>query len=557
MSQTGFGGLRNVFTYRRPEMLLFPQPGICTDSDQVLQPFFLCEPPEQVRLFIILFCFSVALGLIANHSVARRFYSMFSNSTLSQSTRRGFGYTACKAYGFIPICKLSETGLCIVGWMLVTTLLLACQTHLAPRFFLFASFGLYFLYFGQLYCESKHGGHGAILFPSVLLLLALSGGPQGSPWSLAFIKIFLGVIYLAGAISKVVISGFFGKRWLGSTMQAYLFDSMWSRPHRLPIVRALQSCILRNWWLCTAMALSGLLFEFLWLPVVLFGGHYGGVIAAVVAIGFHLGVDTLQGLDFKPFWCPVFWVFLPDFQAVLHGAEPPLDMFAILAQGFEEEPCRWMMSAAYVLLEAIVALRFMDCFEGMECLPLTCCPMFALPRNLFGDELRGGVLTDLDLRGGGHVDFAYNFFPWVSDMPMTNDDLKQIPGRALFWLSTSHCPPQLTRLVQKEFQEQDFLLAANFEVSLALKERLQDLLRVLEDSQPDDWSNREKVDRVISLQIEIRSLFEAHPPLKTPASQLQELRDSAELRSAIKGVGGVLDWLLAFSPTELHPYVAC
>lgn len=34
----------------------------------------------------------------------------------------------------------------------------------------------------------------------------------------------------------------------------------------------------------------------------------------------------------------------------------------------------------------------MDCWEGMECLPLTCCPMFAVPRNLFDDELRAGVL---------------------------------------------------------------------------------------------------------------------------------------------------------------------
>ena len=32
--------------------------------------------------------------------------------------------------------------------------------------------------------RSKHGGHGALLLPSVLLLLALSGGPLGSPWSL-------------------------------------------------------------------------------------------------------------------------------------------------------------------------------------------------------------------------------------------------------------------------------------------------------------------------------------------------------------------------------------
>ena len=36
-----------------------------------------------------------------------------------------------------------------------------------------------------LSARSKHGGHGALLLPSILLLLALSGGPRGTPWSLA------------------------------------------------------------------------------------------------------------------------------------------------------------------------------------------------------------------------------------------------------------------------------------------------------------------------------------------------------------------------------------
>lgn len=52
---------------------------------------------------------------------------------------------------------------------------------------------------------------------------------------------------------------------------------------------------------------------------------------------------------------------------------------------------RLCAGAAYLLLQVVVAIRFMDCWEGMECLPLTCCPMFAVPRNLFDDELRAGV----------------------------------------------------------------------------------------------------------------------------------------------------------------------
>eukprot|EP00913_Durusdinium_trenchii_P025327 g23777.t1 len=438
MGSIGFS-FRNI-TYRRPEEALFASDAVCMDSPEVLQPFFLCEPPEQVRLFITLFCVSVAFSLIINHPAAISYYRFVANANLPQSGRRGLGYNACKAYGIFPIGHLPESHFQMVGWLLVVSLLLACHSHLAPRFFLFASFGLYFLYFGQLFCESKHGGHGALLLPSVLLLLALSGGPLGSPWSLVFIKLFLGVIYFAGAVSKVVVAGVFGRPWLGSTMQAYIVDAMWSRPHSSSLVRALQCFIIQRWYLCTFLALSGLIFEFAWLPVVMFGGRLGSVLAGAVAFSFHLGVDLLQGLDFKPFWCPVFWVFLPDVQAIWHGQDVlPNEIWTILAQGFEEEPCRWIMSAAYLLLQVVVAIRFMDCWEGMECLPLTCCPMFAVPRNLFDDELRAGVMTDLDLRGGGHVDFAYNFFPWSTELPLSTTDLQHMPGRHSFKKSQDAC----------------------------------------------------------------------------------------------------------------------
>ena len=57
----------------------------------------------------------------------------------------------------------------------------------------------------------------------------------------------------------------------------------------------------------------------------------------------------------------------------------------------------------------------------------------------------------MDLRGGGHVDFAYNFFPWMSDLPLRNIDMQQMPGRVLFWMSTLHCDPNLERLLKPEY----------------------------------------------------------------------------------------------------------
>merc|ERR1711924_361481 len=111
-------------------------------------------------------------------------------------------------------------------------------------------------------------------------------------------------------------------------------------PHRWSIVRSLQREPLVRWWACSALAVGGLLFEFGFLPLVLLGGREGSVLAAVVAFGFHTGVNLLQGLDFMPFWCPVFWAFLPDLLGLLSGrpATPDETWHATVARGFEEEP---------------------------------------------------------------------------------------------------------------------------------------------------------------------------------------------------------------------------
>merc|ERR1712176_1612308 len=138
---------------------------------------------------------------------------------------------------------------------------------------------------------------------------------------------------------------------------------------------------------------------------------------------------------------------------VLNGVpyEPTNTWASLLRQGYQEEPFRVVCSVTYIFLQVIVAISFQDVKEGSDCLPLTCCPMFGLPRNYFGDELRGGILTDLDLRNSGHIDFAYNFYTWATDMPMTEADLKKLPGRALMWMSTKHCHPLLTRMIQPEW----------------------------------------------------------------------------------------------------------
>jgi hypothetical protein len=260
-------------------------------------------------------------------------------------------------------------------------------------------------------------------------------------------------------------------------------------------------------------------FELGFLPLVLFGGQLGSVVAAAVALSFHWGVNLLQGLDFMPFWCPVFWAFLPDLQGLISGrpTAPDETWYATMAQGFEEEPCRWMLSAAYLLMQVIVSLRFQD-LRDMEVLPFTCCPMFSVPRNLFGDEMRGGLLTDADLRGGGHIDAMYNFWPWLSELPMSEEDMHEMPERILCWMSTKHCHPLIENRVNQEHLGKELLLCANFEVPSELRFKMQELVRTLQGSSPNDWSDPVKVAQVLDLQEQCHALFQAGRAAPAPAS---------------------------------------
>jgi hypothetical protein len=521
-------GLAQPLQYAMPVALLAASSTeVCVDESPILQelaagiknyPFMLCEAPPKVRLVTSLFCATVAAGIAMHIGPAMRWYSWFHSSNLEAAKSRGLGYGPCKLYGYISIQHLAPRTLWLAGVSLIATLLLSCLDSFAPRFFLFLSAGLYFTYFSQLYCESKHGGHGALLVPSVLILLALSGGPTSLPWSLVFIKIFIGVIYLAGGMSKIVCSVVFRMHWGGATMQAYLFDATWSRPHPSAFIRWMIEALISNAWAMSFAALAGLIFEFGFIFLIIFGGPATHVLAALVAIGFHIGVDVLMGLDFLSFWCPVFWVFLPDLLELITPGSQPVQNTGMLVEGFRDEAWRVTFSACYVGLQLIVALRFMDMRDGQECLPFTCCPMFGLPRNLFLDGIKAGVSTEFSLRQSGYLDFAYNFFPWHTNSAMTQDDLSIMPGRVMLWIRTKRVPEILGRFLDPKFIGEDLLISANFKVPKELEAKLRELVTHLDTQREEDWMDPEKVRKAIDLSRECRALFDSSECLTRSSS---------------------------------------
>ena len=166
------------------------------------------------------------------------------------ATKRGLGAHPSKVYGLFTPPTLTLQQLQLTGAAFTACLLLAC-TPLAPRVFCFLAYVLYFFYFPQLYAEATVSGHGSILIPGVLFLLCCSPSldrevQSRSEWPLQLLRIYLASGYFSSGMCKLLCGARFGKFWgKGTTLQMYIFDSMWSRPAP-SLVRALQRTVLRH-----------------------------------------------------------------------------------------------------------------------------------------------------------------------------------------------------------------------------------------------------------------------------------------------------------------------
>jgi hypothetical protein len=251
---------------------------------------------------------------------------------------------------------------------------------------------------------------------------------------------------------------------------------------------------LSRWWLLTFSGIAGLIFELGWLPSILLGGPVTHVLAVAVAIKFHIVVYITMGLDFLVYWCPGYWVFLPDVVAVLSGKAIPSG-YEALAQTWTTKPVHLGLALAYIGMQTVVAARMLDC-RGKDCLPFTCCPMFSVPRNLFVDRFAFGVLTEYSFRGSGVLDHCYNFFPWHKNLPLTERDLRAMPGAALIWMCTRDVPKELQQFLQPSAIGKDLLVAASFPVPAALREALEGFLELCRGKE-SDWADQAKVSKML------------------------------------------------------------
>jgi len=280
----------------------------------------------------VLLCFSVLVGLAVARTLPAlvRFYADFSTSGLALADHRGYGQSACKAFGLIPAPALSVRAMAASGVAFLALAVLPA-TPLCPLELRAPALGLalvfYHLYFSQLYCEAHVGAHVTVLLPPALILLALSpaldaaASPAASAPAAAFtcwmMKAVVTSAYCGAGVCKIyhsaasVLRG--GSSWFnGATLQAFLFEAMFlSTPKThasfgvpTPFSHLLQKLhFLHPKALLMPASCASVAFETLAPLVLLAPPHFASLPFAAVGLSFHYGICLLQNIDFVSWWC--------------------------------------------------------------------------------------------------------------------------------------------------------------------------------------------------------------------------------------------------------------
>jgi len=457
-------------------------------------------PEDPVRAFQLCYCGWLILSMLTSSSQYQLFYTWFHSSGIGLASKRGLGAHPSKLYGIITPPALTPLQMRAVG-VAFTACLLASLAPLAPRPFLFGAFALSLLYFPQLYAEATLSGHNPILVPAVLLLLACAPSldaaasppsPPPPPWPLQLLRVYLASGYVSSGVAKVLCSFRFRRYWgLGTSLQHYFLEGMWSRPADSALTRSVQWRLVQSPRLLTIFASGALLFE-LSFAVAPFSGRLSPLWCAH-GLAFHGGILWLQGLDFVSFWSASLLVFAFPLSSLLS---------ADLRHAFEHEPLWLLPAALYTLLQLLTAVSLYDLWLD-DILPFSCCPMFMPPRSPFDPLPKWQTMTTAPLTGNvrrsGSMEPLY-WSPCSGVFGLSRADLQKLPQRVVWFGSTTGMPPEAERFVRAECRAKPFLLFANFELSAELKCLLHRWVDAINSGELADAWDGAKMEQLLQLQ---------------------------------------------------------
>jgi len=463
--------------------------------------------PTGIMQFRALFCCWIAFSLLRFHRAQARFYQWFSQSDIAPARSRGFGYFSCRAFGFIPVPTLTlfqfHTSCIVMAICLVSA---ACPFNHpnVTRMFLFGALVMYILYFSQLFCESRAGGHSTIIIPLVLIHLICAG--EAGHWSVLLLKLHIAFCYFSAGYGKIVGSVYFGTFWGNGGAQQYLFwESLWSRAGGI-FSRTIQEFMFRRLWLNRCLASFTLLFQ-LSVPLAILDLRLSWFFF-VLSFGFHASVLVTTNISFMPYWVPALLIFVFP-----HGAAPFDGCWAsasfALTGAMEASPIGFCVVCFYLLVQAVVTFGLIDLTYG-DVLPISCEPMFVLPRSINDQWPKLFIMTTANCREAGHLEpyVHCSFNPVSKIFPMDEKAMMSLPSRTLIFMTLNSIPPEVADLVQEDVKPTPFFVWSNVSVDKETMEMFAEIADILNDAEHPACRNSQKLEKLLELRRKVRASFD-------------------------------------------------
>jgi hypothetical protein len=465
--------------------------------------------PTGIMQFRALFCCWIAFSLLRFHRAQARYYRWFKESGASPANRRGFGYFCCRVFGIFQAPVLTQAQFHASLFLMAGCLVAAAlpfNSLYVTRAFLFVALVMYCLHFSQLFCESRAGGHSTVIIPLVLIHL-ICADENGGQWSVLLLKWHIAFCYFSAGYGKVVTSIYFGKFWGSGKPCQYLFlEAMWSRPGGM-ISQAIQEFMFKNLWLNNLMGVFTLIFQ-LSVPLTVLDIRISWLFF-LLCFGFHAGILVTTNISFMPYWVPAVLIFLFP-----HGAAPydgPYESAAFALSGaYEANPLGFCCVGFYLVAQAIVTFGLIDLVWG-DILPLTCEPMFVLPREMHDQWPKLLVMTEANCREAGHLEpyMHYCWNPYSKNYPMDKEAILNMPSKTLIFMTLNTIEPEFKDLIHPDVKPIPFKVWSNVPVDEHFQQNLHEIADMINDGDDPMYRNRERLNKYIRLQRDCMSKFQS------------------------------------------------
>jgi len=150
----------------------------------------------------------------------------------------------------------------------------------------------------------------------------------------------------------------------------------------------------------------------------------------------------------------------------------------------------------------------MDLTYG-DILPLSCEPMFVLPRSLHDQWPKLMVLTSADCRESGHLEpyLHYTFNPMSKVFPMDEETMRNLPSHTLILVMLNSIPEELKHIVDESLTPSPFYVWSNVQIEDNTLQMFSEIADILNDHDNLACTDPQKLDRLVELQRQCASSF--------------------------------------------------